>query len=184
MSSKLWVLATCELHWFDGWWLLLWMAQMCARTPLKALTDYYLFPLINVHYVWVCVFQLLRALWVGSTRSPCHKSINTIEVLILPSLWLWAICSFKSHLAKANLTFTDEDFDLSVLIFLFSYFRYLNDSWLLCSHLCWEIHKVKWKERKKINEWDYVVDFCLMVDMAVARPGASVSFWSLMQIKE
>ncbi len=78
--------------------------------------------------MYVCVRACVRAISESIQTDPPsrHKSINTIEVLILPPLW--AICSFKSHLAEANLTFNDEDFDLSVLIFsLTFFFRYLND---------------------------------------------------------
>lgn len=59
--------------------------------------------------ICVCVPMCACAHRASSTWPPCHKSINTIEVLILPPLW--AIFLFKSHLAEGNLTFTDEDFD-------------------------------------------------------------------------
>lgn len=46
--------------------------------------------------------------------SPPHKSINGHKVLIFPPLD--ASFLLESHHVEANLTFTNEDFDLSVLI--------------------------------------------------------------------
>ncbi len=65
--------------------------------------------------VHVCMCVLSESIQPDPPHTH-HKSINTIEVLILPPLR--AICLFKSHLAEANLTFTDEDFDFSVCFFL------------------------------------------------------------------
>lgn len=92
--------------------------------PPKAPSDYYLLPLINVHFLWPCTHARARSGWIQPDPR-CRKSINTIEVLISPPLW--TICSFKSHLAGANLTFANEDLGSSRHSFLwFLIFKWIS----------------------------------------------------------
>lgn len=107
----------------DGCWFE-WHSCAFAGQPPKALSDYYLLPLINVHFLWPCTHACARSGWIQPDPR-CRKSINTIEVLISPPLW--TICSFKSHLAEANLTFANEDLGSSCQSFLwFLIFKWIS----------------------------------------------------------
>lgn len=97
LSLRLRLSAGC---WFE------WHSCAFAGQPPKAPSDYYLLSLINVHFLWPGAHARARSECIQPDPR-CRKSINTIEVLISPPLW--TICSFKSHLAEANLTFANED---------------------------------------------------------------------------
>lgn len=107
----------------DGFWSE-WHSCAFAGQPPKAPSDYYLLPLINVNFLWPCTHACARSGWIQPDPR-CCKSINTIEVLISPPLW--TICSFKSHLAEANLTFANEDLGSSRQSFLwFLIFKWIS----------------------------------------------------------
>lgn len=98
----------------------------------------------------------VRMKWIQADPR-CHKSINTIEVLICPPLW--AVRSFKSHLAEANLTFLPIGILSCVLRFslwLFFFFWYLND-FLSCFHQ----PGLKWfTEIMQLISFDWLISFC------------------------
>lgn len=126
----------------DGCWFE-WHSCAFAGQPPKAPSDYYLLPLINVHFLWLCTHARARSGWIQPDPC-CRKSINTIEVLILPPLW--TICSFKSHLAEANLTFANEDLGSSCQSCLW----FLIFKWIF-SHVFFKLYK---KDRwVKIHLW-------------------------------
>lgn len=95
----------------------------------------------------------VRMKWI-QTDPRCHKSINTIEVLICPPLW--AVRSFKSHLAEANLTFLLIGILSCVLRFSLWLFWYLND-FLSCFHQ----PGLKWiTEIMQLISFDWLISFC------------------------
>lgn len=70
------------LHLSDGCWFE-WHSCAFAGQPSKAPSYYYLLPLINVHFLWLCTHARARSGWIQPDPR-CRKSINTIEVLISP----------------------------------------------------------------------------------------------------